>query len=147
MRVHFQNVDKAKEFYEFAAKSDPEFGYVDIFYSSDLSSQTTVLTNGGRSSVRASDYAYSVLEKNSDAYLLDISHSHPGKYLPNDGHYPAVPSGFDDNLKPTSRPGDRQGYIRGNKYDGRRPDYYNIFIPSKPTIKLKYNGDRVIRKL
>ena len=143
--VHFNDFNKADKFYQFAAKSDVEFGLVDVFYGNNLSGQTTLVTNGNKSSVDVSNYAYDVLEKYSDAYILYISHSHPGRFDPNT-FYPAIPSGFNYDLQPNNRSGgDRQGYIRGNQYNERRPDFYNIYIPSKPEVKVQYNGSKVIR--
>ena len=60
-------------------------------------------------------------------------------------NYPATPSGFDNNLNPDRFKGDRKNYILGNKFRNRLPDYYNIYIPSAPHIRVKYNGKEAIR--
>ena len=112
MRIKFKDAYKAWRFYRTATKSDKEFAYVDIDYGNDKGRETTVLTNGGRSFVKGSNYAHKVLEENQSARLLYISHSHPGTYRADYGHVPAVPSGFNDDLSPNNDPGDRQGYIR-----------------------------------
>lgn len=146
-KVHFKDALKADKFYKFAAQSDVEFALVNIFYANNASGQSTVLTNYSRGSVGGSRYAYGILRNNPDAYLLNFSHSHPGKVDPKTLS-PAHPSGFDENLNPISRDGDRHRYLEGRKEFGNRiPDYYDIYIPQSPNIKIKFNGKKVIRSI
>src|SRR5690554_4497825 len=147
-KVHFQDASKADRFYKFAAQSDKEFALVNIFYANSVNNgQSTVLTNYSSRSVRGSKYAYDILRKNPDAYLLNFSHSHPGKVDPKT-LTPAYPSGFDENLNPVPRDGDRHRYLDGRKEFGNRiPDYHDIYIPQSPNIKVKFNGEKVIRTI
>lgn len=99
----------------------------------------------GQTHQKASNLAHDILEKNKDAYILEVKHSHPGEYNPIT-HYPATPSGFDPKtLKPNNRRGDRKNYERGDKYEGRRPSHYKVYVPGAPNIQVKYNGKEVIR--
>ena len=145
-KVHFQDTTKADQFFKFAAKSDVEFASMNFFFGDSSNGQSTVLTNGSSRSVNGTEYAYKVLRSNSDAFLLNFSHSHPGKLDQNLS--PAYPSGFDENLQPTNRSGDRHRYLEGRKEFGNRiPDYFNLYIPDNPAIKVKHNGQKVIRTI
>lgn len=143
--IEFNDYDKARTFYEFAAKSDVEFGFVDFFFSKNITGMTTVMTNYQEETVYMGSYVNKVLRKNPDASVLEYSHSHPGLLLPN--LWPAYPSGFDDKLKPdNSGRGDRSNFKLMKKNHGDRfPNSAEVFVPTAPGIKVKYDGEKVIR--
>ncbi len=147
-KVHFQDATKADKFFKLAAKSDVEFASMNFFFGDNVTGQSTVLTSGSSQSVSGTAYAYEVLRENPDAYLLNFSHSHPGKYNPKT-NYPAAPSGFNyTDLKTNNYNGDRQRYLEGSKEFGNRiPHYFNIYIPGNPNVKVKHNGQKAIRTI
>jgi len=143
-RIDFKDYNKAQKFFKFAAKANVEFGMFNILYKNNNTSITSIVTNGNPRGVIMSNLVYNILDKHDDAVARIMTHSHPGKYN-SMNNYPATPSGFDNNLNPARYEGDRKNYISGNKFRNRLPDYYNIYIPSAPHIRVKYNGTKAIR--
>jgi uncharacterized protein RhaS with RHS repeats len=144
-KVHFQDFNKADTFFKFAAKSDVEFGIVDIFFSNSVNSQATVMTNGKKGSVDMTGFLNKILGNSSDAILTYHNHSHPSEYsmerLPQ-------PSGFNPDLSIGPLTGDRRHYQHlQNKYKGRIPNYFNVYTPSMPNIEVQYNDKKATRKI
>lgn len=143
--VEFGDYDKARTFFEFASQADVEFGFVDFFFSNNMTGMSTVMTSHLESTVYLGSYVNSVMKDNPSAFVLEYAHSHPGMLLPT--LHPAYPSGFDWQLKPTSsKRGDRSNYINMKaKYGDRFPDSAEVYVPAAPGINVKYDGKKVTR--
>jgi hypothetical protein len=142
-----RNIDKLEEFYKFAAKSDVEFTYAVFHKNSDVG---LVTTNNNTKGANVEEL-YSKILKIGGMTMKHMSHSHPGKYDPNNG-WPAYPSSFNRKLEPIfesdpSKQGDRYFYNKlRKKFPNQIPTYFDIYVPDSPKIEVKYNHFTVIRK-
>ena len=145
-RIKFKDSKKGEKFYKFAAQAKAEFAFMSFCSEMTNTQESYVYTNGSSKNVNgAGEFIRNYLDKNTDALMTYFSHSHPGNFDFNTG-YPAYPSGFDENLNPTNIKGDRHTF-KDLKYlyKSRIPEYFDIYVPSMPNIKLKFNGNEVKR--
>lgn len=144
-----ENIGKANKFFEFASRSNSEFGLIEIEYNNPSCYETVLITEFSHWKVNGPSYVADILDKNLDAVIKRMRHSHPGGFDKRSMN-PAAPSGFNTlSLEPNAfSKGDRTNYIEMKKnYGNRVPEYFEQYYSDGINIyNTLYNGKNAIRK-
>nr|WP_233173298.1 JAB-like toxin 1 domain-containing protein [Flavobacterium sp. ASV13] len=138
------NIKQTENIYKFFAKNTNVEWQYNVFQGKNTVA-TLATSHTGKSIENYADLPSRVME-NSDIKWIYNSHSHPGKFDP-DTNWPAYPSGYTNDLKYSPEEGDRDYYFlyKKDKYQGRVPSMFNIFISTRPDIDVNYD-DNVVKR-
>ncbi|MGV0752403.1 DUF6443 domain-containing protein [Empedobacter brevis] len=141
-RISFGDPDKANKFFEFASKTNVEFGLYTFFDSRSVSEFSEVITNHSTNRVYgASSLIDNILSKDKGILLTQDRHNHPAG---------SPPSGFNNNLTPGDLIGDRAFHKNIKLEHGNQiTTKGEVYVPSrgrKPSISVMYDDKSAKRK-